>query len=90
MSGYPEQSSVEENKDMIESFIHILTQIVDHKLPNEFDYHRVPAPWIQIYLLRILRVLGSSDPLYVAVDIVWIPHGVDVMTWKLPEDRSRE
>jgi AP-4 complex subunit epsilon-1 len=28
---------------------------------SEFDYHRVPAPWMQIRLVRILSLLGQGD-----------------------------
>ena len=38
-----------------------LCQVVDRKLPQEFNYHGVPAPWIQMRLLRILALLGADD-----------------------------
>jgi AP-4 complex subunit epsilon-1 len=48
-------------KDLTESFVDILSQVVDRKLPQEFNYHGVPAPWIQMRLLRILALLGADD-----------------------------
>jgi AP-4 complex subunit epsilon-1 len=48
-------------KDLIPSLVSILKQIGEHRLPNEFDYHRVPAPWMQIRLVRILSLLGQGD-----------------------------
>lgn len=48
-------------KDLTSSFTVILKQIIEHKLPREFDYHRFPAPWIQVRLLEILAVLGRDD-----------------------------
>jgi AP-4 complex subunit epsilon-1 len=39
----------------------ILKQVIEHKLPKEFDYHRMPAPWIQMKLLKILELLGKGD-----------------------------
>jgi hypothetical protein len=36
-------------------------QVIEGKLPRDFEYHKVPAPWIQIKLLRILRLLGADD-----------------------------
>ncbi|KAG7367427.1 adaptin N terminal region-domain containing protein [Nitzschia inconspicua] len=48
-------------KDLIPSLVSILKQIGEHRLPNDFDYHRVPAPWMQIRLIRILSLLGQGD-----------------------------
>jgi AP-4 complex subunit epsilon-1 len=71
-------------KDLVSSFVSILKQITEHRLPRtcfplpyflvchdlpcvfpdpagEFDYHRQPAPWIQMHLLRILAMLGKGD-----------------------------
>ena len=36
-------------------------QVIEMKLPRDFDYHKVPAPWIQIKLLKILAILGADD-----------------------------
>ncbi|KAG9489346.1 hypothetical protein GDO78_005373 [Eleutherodactylus coqui] len=49
-------------KDLTGSFVTILKQVVGGKLPVDFNYHSVPAPWLQIHLLRILRLLGKDDP----------------------------
>jgi AP-4 complex subunit epsilon-1 len=48
-------------KDLIPSLVSILKQIGEHRLPSDFDYHRVPAPWMQIRLVRILSLLGQGD-----------------------------
>lgn len=48
-------------KDLVPSLVSILKQIIDHRLPNEYDYHRIPAPWMQLKLIRILGILGQSD-----------------------------
>ena len=48
-------------KDLIPSFVSILKQIGEHRLPSDFDYHRVPAPWMQLKLIRILGILGTND-----------------------------
>ena len=39
----------------------ILKQITEHRLPRDFDYHRCPAPWLQLKILRILGFLGRAD-----------------------------
>ncbi|XP_030313260.1 AP-4 complex subunit epsilon-1 [Calypte anna] len=49
-------------KDLTGSFVTILKQVVGGKLPVDFNYHSVPAPWLQIQLLRILGLLGKDDP----------------------------
>ncbi len=49
------------HKDLVPSFVSILKQITEHRLPSSFDYHRVPAPWIQIKLLKLLAMLGAND-----------------------------
>eukprot|EP01039_Chlorochromonas_danica_P004528 gene4528-4966_t len=48
-------------KDLVPSFVSILKQIIEHRLPREFDYHRIPAPWIQMNLVRVLALLGRGD-----------------------------
>ena len=48
-------------KDLIPSFVVILKQIIDHRLPRDYDYHRMPAPWLQIKILEILGLLGQDD-----------------------------
>eukprot|EP00891_Asterochloris_glomerata_P002814 jgi/Astpho2/2814/fgenesh1_pm.00050_%23_25_t len=48
-------------KNLIPSFVSILKQVTEHRLPKGFDYHRTPAPFIQVKLLRILGMLGASD-----------------------------
>ncbi|ETE63884.1 AP-4 complex subunit epsilon-1, partial [Ophiophagus hannah] len=51
-----------EYKDLTSSFVTILKQVVGGKLPVDYNYHNTPAPWLQIQLLRILRLLGKDDP----------------------------
>ncbi|XP_019520389.1 PREDICTED: AP-4 complex subunit epsilon-1 [Hipposideros armiger] len=48
-------------KDLTGSFVTILKQVVGGKLPVDFNYRSVPAPWLQIQLLRILGLLGKDD-----------------------------
>ncbi|XP_019934196.2 AP-4 complex subunit epsilon-1 [Paralichthys olivaceus] len=56
------QENPEGYKDLTTSFVTILKQVVGGKLPVDFNYHSVPAPWLQIQLLRILSLLGKNDP----------------------------
>ncbi|XP_034735929.1 AP-4 complex subunit epsilon-1 [Etheostoma cragini] len=55
------QDNPEGYKDLTPSFVTILKQVVGGKLPMDFNYHSVPAPWLQIQLLRILSLLGKND-----------------------------
>lgn len=55
------RESPEGYKDLTGSFVTILKQVVGGKLPIDFNYHNVPAPWLQIQLLRILSLLGRDD-----------------------------
>ncbi len=47
------QNDGDEFNDLVSSFVSILKQIIEHRLPNDYAYHRMPAPWTQIQLLRI-------------------------------------
>ncbi|GMI95696.1 Adaptor Protein Complex 4E [Hibiscus trionum] len=48
-------------KDLVMSFVSILKQVAERRLPKAYDYHQMPAPFIQIKLLKILALLGSGD-----------------------------
>lgn len=48
-------------KDLISSLIGIFRQVMEKRLPRDFDYHNVPAPWMQIRILEILAILGEND-----------------------------
>jgi len=48
-------------KNLVPSFTSILKQVFEHRLPKTYDYHRFPAPFIQIKLLKILAALGAGD-----------------------------
>ena len=53
--------SPEKYKDLVSPLVAILKQVIEHKLPREYDYHRFPGPWIQVILLEILSMLGKDD-----------------------------
>ena len=40
-------------RNLIPSFISILKQVAEHRLPKAYDYHRTPAPFIQVALRAI-------------------------------------
>ena len=47
---------------MTRNFIEVELQILNRKLPLEYEFHTVPAPWLQIQILKLLRKLGEGDP----------------------------
>ena len=53
--------SPEKIKELVSPFIVILKQVIENKLPKEFNYHRFPGPWIQNSILEILSLLGKDD-----------------------------
>ncbi|KAF2546609.1 hypothetical protein F2Q70_00021474 [Brassica cretica] len=48
-------------KDLVSSFVSILKQVTERRLPKSYDYHQMPAPFIQIKLLKIMALLGCGD-----------------------------
>ncbi|XP_022936679.1 AP-4 complex subunit epsilon [Cucurbita moschata] len=54
-------TDVHSYKDLVVSFVSILKQVADRRLPKSYDYHQMPAPFIQIKLLKILALLGAGD-----------------------------
>uniref|UniRef100_A0A3B3TFE8 Clathrin/coatomer adaptor adaptin-like N-terminal domain-containing protein n=1 Tax=Paramormyrops kingsleyae TaxID=1676925 RepID=A0A3B3TFE8_9TELE len=61
------KESPENYKELAGSFVVILKQVVSGKLPADFSYHSVPAPWLQMQLLRILALLGKEDQRWVSI-----------------------
>ncbi|CAK59090.1 unnamed protein product (macronuclear) [Paramecium tetraurelia] len=55
------RGSVNKYKPLTGTFVSMLKQIIEHKLHKDYDYHRFPAPWLQIKLLQILTILGAND-----------------------------
>uniref|UniRef100_A0A7S3UCP7 Clathrin/coatomer adaptor adaptin-like N-terminal domain-containing protein n=1 Tax=Picocystis salinarum TaxID=88271 RepID=A0A7S3UCP7_9CHLO len=48
-------------KGLTTSFVTILKQVASGRLPKTFDYHKSPAPFIQIRILKVLALLGAND-----------------------------
>ncbi|EGG14984.1 adaptin N-terminal domain-containing protein [Cavenderia fasciculata] len=58
-------SKVEETRnnirDLVPSFVSILKQVSEGRLPAQFIYHGMPHPWLQVSLLKLLSNLGAND-----------------------------
>lgn len=54
-------TDVNSHKDLVVSFVSILKQVAERRLPKTYDYHQMPAPFIQIKLLKVLALLGNGD-----------------------------
>lgn len=48
-------------RNLVHYFTNILKQASEGKLGRTWDYHRAPAPFVQIELLRLLALLGAGD-----------------------------
>lgn len=47
-------SNPHQNKELTKRLAEILKDILDHKYPKEYDYHRIPAPWAQVEILKMM------------------------------------
>ena len=48
-------------KDLVPSLVSILKQVIEHRLPKDYEYHRMPAPWLQLRLINLLGHLCEGD-----------------------------
>ena len=48
-------------KDLTKQFVSQFQQILDHRLHKDYDFQRLPAPWLQIKFLQIFSLLGAGD-----------------------------
>jgi len=44
-------------KDLVVSFVSILKQVAEHRLPKSYDYHQMPAPFVQVIVMKLVLVL---------------------------------
>ena len=49
-------------RNLVPSLVAILRQVLDHRLPRSYEYHRSPAPFLQVRLLKLLAALATGDP----------------------------
>ena len=46
---------------LVSPLVQILKKTIEGRLGSEYYYHRIPAPWIQIKVLKMLSILGTSN-----------------------------
>ena len=44
-------------KNLTSSFVSILKQVVEHRLPKPYNYHSAPAPFIQVCFCKSVLML---------------------------------
>eukprot|EP00818_Percolomonas_sp_WS_P008692 CAMPEP_0117443314 /NCGR_PEP_ID=MMETSP0759-20121206/4628_1 /TAXON_ID=63605 /ORGANISM="Percolomonas cosmopolitus, Strain WS" /LENGTH=1435 /DNA_ID=CAMNT_0005235279 /DNA_START=239 /DNA_END=4546 /DNA_ORIENTATION=+ len=47
--------------EFVPSLVSILSQISENRLDKSYLYHRIPAPWIQIRVMKILSIIGRKN-----------------------------
>jgi AP-4 complex subunit epsilon-1 len=48
-------------RNLVHYFTNILKQAAEGKLGRAYEYHRAPAPFVQLELLRLLAAMGAGD-----------------------------
>ena len=51
-------------KDLVVSFVNILKQVAERRLPTSYDYHQMPAPFIQVHDLLFDLLCVDRFPLH--------------------------
>lgn len=46
-------------KDLVVSFVNILKQVAERRLPKSYDYHQMPAPFIQVLITHNEKLRSS-------------------------------
>lgn len=49
------------HKDVLKILVTIMNLILDVKLPRDYDFQRMPAPWMQIRILQIFSIICQND-----------------------------
>ncbi|XP_071446746.1 AP-4 complex subunit epsilon-1-like [Hetaerina americana] len=48
-------------QQLASALVHIQKEILQGKIPQEYTFHHVPAPWMQISVLKLLRLLKPAE-----------------------------
>eukprot|EP01025_Chloroclados_australasicus_P033407 TRINITY_DN3408_c0_g1_i11.p1 TRINITY_DN3408_c0_g1~~TRINITY_DN3408_c0_g1_i11.p1 ORF type:complete len:973 (+),score=149.03 TRINITY_DN3408_c0_g1_i11:153-3071(+) len=51
----------EQYRNLVPSFVSILKQVIERRLPRTYEYKKHPAPWMQIRLLKLISCLCAGD-----------------------------
>jgi len=64
-------------RNLVPSFVSILKQVAEHRLPKAFEYHKTPAPFIQVHLCLSTHSKQWKKH-------AWQLHIIACKTWMLP------
>lgn len=54
-------ADAETYKDLVVSFVNILKQVAERRLPKSYDYHQMPAPFIQASMTFLFASYAFSQ-----------------------------
>lgn len=61
-------------KDLVVSFVSILKQVAERRLPKTYDYHQLPGPSIQV-------LLTFNEVELIHVGSFWHDRGIEIMSF---------
>ena len=73
---------------IIESICQVQKQILNKKLPVEYNVHNIPAPWGQMQIMQLIQVLNGQQkiPKEMESEIIFLL--TETLEQPYPEDRS--
>lgn len=57
-------------KDLVVSFVSILKQVAERRLPKSYDYHQTPAPFIQVVVSPLCRFKFIASILLMCISLI--------------------
>lgn len=73
---------------IIESICQVQKQILNKKLPAEYNVHNIPAPWGQMQIMLLIQILNNQKKIPNAMESEIIFLLTETLEQPFPEDRS--